>query len=49
LVRELKKIAKQKKYGILWEDKPEQVALLCEEKLPILAEDKVKEIKTDKT
>jgi len=49
LVRELKKIAKQKKYGILWEDKPEQVAILCKEKLPILAEDKGKEIKTDET
>ena len=47
LIRELKKIAKQKKYGILWEDKPEQVALLCKEKLPVLAEDKNKEIKTD--
>lgn len=49
LVREVKKIAKEKKYGILWEDKPEQVALLCKEKLPILAEDKGKEIKIDET
>ena len=49
LVREIKKIAKHKKYGILWEDKPEQVALLCKEKLPILTEDKGKEIKTDDT
>lgn len=48
LVREIKKIAKQKKYGILWEDKLEQVALLCKEKLPILAEDKTKEIITDR-
>ena len=48
LVRELKKIEKRKKYGIVWEDKPEQVALLCKEKLPILAEDKSKEIVTDK-
>lgn len=48
LVRELKKVEKIKKYGIVWEDKPEQVALLCKEKLPVLAEDKNKEIVTDK-
>ncbi len=48
LLREIKKIEKQKEYGILWEDKPEQVALLCKEKLPVLAEDKSKEIVTDK-
>ena len=49
LIKELKKIAKQKKYGIVWENKPEQVALLCKEKLPVLAEDKNKEIRADKT
>jgi len=48
LVRELKKVEKRKKYGIVWEDKPEQVALLCKEKLPVLTEDKSKEIVTDK-
>ncbi len=48
LIRELKKVEKRKKYGIVWEDKPEQVALLCKEKLPVLAEDKSKEIVTDK-
>lgn len=48
LVRELKKVEKRKKYGIVWEEKPEQVALLCKEKLPVLAEDKSKEIITDK-
>ncbi|MEK6951751.1 MAG: site-specific DNA-methyltransferase [Nanoarchaeota archaeon] len=47
LVRELNKIGKRKKYGIVWEDKPEQVALLCKEKLPVLQEDTKKEIKTD--
>lgn len=47
LVRELKKIEKRKKYGIVWEDKPEQVAELCKEQLPVLEEDKHKEIKTD--
>lgn len=49
LVRELKKVEKRKKYGIVWEDKPEQVAELCKEKLPILEEDKKQEIKTDKS
>src|SRR3989338_4592273 len=48
LVEEIKKLEKRKKYGIVWEDKLEQVAELCKEKLPILAEDKSKEIETDK-
>ncbi len=48
LIDEVKKLKKRKKYGIVWEDKPEQVALLCKEKLPILTEDKDKEIETNK-
>lgn len=48
LVRELKKLKKRKKYGMVWEDKPEKVAELCKEKLPVLAEDRDKEIATDK-
>ncbi|MEM5793560.1 MAG: site-specific DNA-methyltransferase [Candidatus Aenigmatarchaeota archaeon] len=48
LIKELEKLKKQKKYGLVWEDKPEQVALMCKEKLPILTEDKSKEIITDK-
>jgi len=48
LLRELKKVEKRKKYGIVWEDKPEDVATLCKEKLPVLEEDKSKEIVTDK-
>jgi len=47
LIREIKKLKKRKKYGILWEDKPEKVAELCKEKLPVLEEEKSKEIKTD--
>ncbi|MEM0230597.1 MAG: hypothetical protein QXJ50_04795 [Candidatus Woesearchaeota archaeon] len=31
LIKELEKFKKQKKYGIVWEDKPEQVALMCKE------------------
>jgi len=48
LIREIKKLKKRKKYGIVWEAKPEKVAELCKEKLPVLVEDKNKEIKTEK-
>ena len=48
LIRELKKIDKGKKYGIVWEDKPEKLAEMCKEKLPVLEEDTKKEILTDK-
>ncbi|MFZ3077494.1 MAG: site-specific DNA-methyltransferase [Candidatus Aenigmatarchaeota archaeon] len=48
LVRELKKAEKRKKYGIVWEDKPEVVAERCKNELPVLAEDKNKKIVTDK-
>ncbi len=47
LVREIKKLEKSKGYGIVWEDKPESVAELCKEKLPVLTEDKTKAIETD--
>ena len=49
LVREVKKLEKnlRKNYGLVWEDKLEDVATLCKEKLPILEEDAKKEIKTD--
>lgn len=47
LIAELEKFKKQKKYGLAWEDKPEQIALMCKEKLPVLMEDKSKEITTD--
>jgi len=47
LIEEIKKLNKRKKYGIVWEDKPEQVADLCKEKLPVLVEVKDKKIETD--
>lgn len=47
LIKEIKKLRKRKKYGMVWEDKPEEVALLCKEKLPVLFEDREKEIFTD--
>lgn len=36
-----------KKFGLVWEDKPEQVAKDCQEKLPILREDKTKALTLD--
>jgi len=44
LIREIAKLEKRKKYGVVWEDKPEDVALLCKEALPVLIEDKKLEI-----
>ena len=48
LIEEIKKLAKRKKYGMVWEGKLETVATLCKEKLPVLTEDSSKEIETDK-
>ncbi len=48
LVREIKKLEKRKKYGVVWEaDKSEKVVELCKEKLPVLVEENSKEISTD--
>jgi len=49
LIKEIKKLQKRKKYGLVWneEKEPEQVVLECKNKLPILKEDKSKEIITD--
>jgi len=49
LLKEIEKLNKRKKYGVVWEDKKEDVAELCKEKLPVLVEDKTKEIATDST
>jgi len=43
-----KELKKRKKYGLVWEDKPEEVVEMCKEKLPVLKEVKNKEIITDK-
>jgi adenine-specific DNA-methyltransferase len=48
LKKELKRLKSRKKYGLVWEDKPEQVVNLCKEKLPVLLEDSNKDIKTSK-
>ena len=46
LVKEVEKLDKKlkKTYGLLWEDKSEKVVELCKEKLPVLTEEKSKEI-----
>jgi adenine-specific DNA-methyltransferase len=45
LKAEIKRLKSRKKYGLVWEEKPEQVVELCKEKLPVLTEDNKKEIK----
>ncbi|PWB38380.1 MAG: site-specific DNA-methyltransferase [Parcubacteria group bacterium] len=44
---EIKQLKSRKRYGLVWEEKPEQVVELCKEKLPVLAEDREREIKSD--
>jgi adenine-specific DNA-methyltransferase len=45
LIKELEKFSKKKKYGLVWEDKPEDVVNQCKEKYPVLEEVKDKELK----
>lgn len=47
LLEEIEKLNKRKKYGVVWEDKAEDVAEQCKSKLPVLVEDRSKEIATD--
>ncbi len=47
LVKEVDRLRKRKKYGLVWEDKPEDVVEQCKTELPILDEVEDKEIKTD--
>ena len=35
------------RYGLVWEDKPEEIAEKCASELPVLVEDKSKEIISD--
>jgi len=43
-----KELKKRGKYGLVWEEKPEELVEMCKEKLPVLKEIKNKEIITDK-
>ncbi len=47
LKKEIKQLKSRKKYGLVWEDKPEQVVTDCQNKLPILKEVKSKDISVD--
>jgi len=47
LIKEIKQLRKRKKYGLVWEDKPEDVVEQCKTDLPILEEIKENEIITD--
>jgi len=44
-----KELKKRKKYGLVWEEKPEEVVEMCKQKLPVLKEVKSREILTDPT
>jgi adenine-specific DNA-methyltransferase len=47
LIKEIKQLRKRKKYGLVWEDKTENVVEQCITELPVLEEVKEKEIITD--
>lgn len=44
LIEAINSLKRQKKFGLVWEDKPEKVADECKEKLPILIEDEERKI-----
>ena len=44
---EIKKLKDRKKYGLVWEEKPEDVVLQCKESVPILREVKNRKIVSD--
>lgn len=47
LIKEIEQLRKRKKYGLVWEEKPENVVEQCKIELPVLEEIKSKEIITD--
>lgn len=47
LQSEIKKLKARKKYGLVWEDKPEDVVLECQENVPILKEVKARKLVSD--
>ena len=47
LLHEYKELLKRKKFGIVWEDKPEDVAEQCKTSLPVLKEEKKKDLSAD--
>ncbi len=47
LESEIKKLKERKKYGLVWDDKPEEVVLQCKENVPVLREVKNRRIKSN--
>src|SRR3990167_1329585 len=47
LLHEYKELLKRKKFGIVWEDKLEDVAEQCKTSLPVLKEEKKKDLSAD--
>jgi len=47
LIKEIEQLRKRKKYGLVWEEKIEDVVEQCKTELPVLEEVKEKEINTD--
>lgn len=48
LLHEYKELSKRKKFGIVWEDKIEEVAEQCKTSLPVLKDEKTKSFSIDK-
>ena len=48
LLHEYKELSKRKKFGIVWEDKIEEVAEQCKTSLPVLKDEKTKSFSTGK-
>jgi len=48
LIKEIERLKKRKKYGLVWENKKEDVVKQCKKELPVVKEVKNKEIITDK-
>jgi len=44
LIKEIGRLKKRKKYGLVWEEKPEDVVEMCKNKLPVVKTIKSKEI-----
>lgn len=44
LIEQVKSLKKQKRFGLVWEDKPEDVVVQCQTELPVLEEVKDREI-----
>ncbi len=47
LESEIRKLKDRKKYGLVWEEKPEDVVLQCTENVPVLREIKTRKLVTD--